>query len=331
MTMRRAALLFLCLAAFGCEIRSTPALITVYSPTLEVSFPLPQGWTADAAIEQAGFHMQSFTGRSVDVPERPGIRLQILAGPMPDGPIEQVSARFRRELNQERVEDYALEEFEGKTWYYLSDDEEERAQLMLVDVDNRLYGLYLRGEARTLEAYGDAIERLWREFAIERGPYFDVYESPGKDVSIPHPKSWARTQAAADAGESLFVGFRSTPLAVEKDGTTVHATLEVTVRRVEEDVTVESFYAVRSEELGDNYRLLSHRSLAELGAISTLYHVETQLADYLERTVYYVSDGKSFVFKFNTRNQVYHAIEPWIDEIVATFFGVDRAEIEAES
>ena len=115
------------------------------------------------------------------------------------------------------------------------------------------------------------------------------------------------------------------------EGTTVHATLEVTVRRVEEDVTVESFYAVRSEELGDNYRLLSHRSLAELGAISTLYHVETQLADYLERTVYYVSDGKSFVFKFNTRNQVYHAIEPWIDEIVATFFGVDRAEIEAES
>ncbi len=330
--MQRTALLFvLCLGFVGCELRSTPALITVYSPALEVSFPLAQGWTADAAIEQAGFHMQGFTGRSVDVPERPGIRLQILAGPMPDGPLDEVSERFRRELKQERVEDFSLGTFVGKTWYYVSEDEEERARLMLVDVDDRLYGLYLRGEARTLEAYDDAIERLWSEFAIEQGPYFDVYQAPGGDISIRHPKSWARTQAVAQSGESLFVGFRSTPLAVEKDGTTVHATLEVMVHRVPGETTVESFYAQRSEELGDNYRLLSHRSLDELGAVSVLYHVQTQLADYLERTIYYVSDGKSFIFKFNARNQVYHAIEPWVDEIIASSFGVDRSKVESES
>ena len=330
--MQRTALLFvLCLGFVGCELRSTPALITVYSPALEVSFPLAQGWTADAAIEQAGFHMQGFTGRSVDVPERPGIRLQILAGPMPDGPLDEVSERFRRELKQERVEDFSLGTFVGKTWYYVSEDEEERSRLMLVDVDDRLYGLYLRGEARTLEAYDDAIERLWSEFAIEQGPYFDVYQAPGGDISIRHPKSWARTQAVAQSGESLFVGFRSTPLAVEKDGTTVHATLEVMVHRVPGETTVESFYAQRSEELGDNYRLLSHRSLDELGAVSVLYHVQTQLADYLERTIYYVSDGKSFIFKFNARNQVYHAIEPWVDEIIASSFGVDRSKVESES
>jgi hypothetical protein len=329
--MRRFAIFLLCLTFVGCEIRSTPALITVYSPTLEVSFPLPQGWTADAALEQAGFHMQTFTGRSVDVPERPGIRLQILAGPMPDGPLDLVSERFRRELNEERVEEYKFEDFVGKTWYYVSDDEEERARLMLIDVDDRLYGLYLRGEARTLEAYDSAIERLWSEFSIEKGPYFEVYKTPDGEISIPHPRSWTRTQAMAEGGESFFVGFRSTPLAVERDGTTVHATLEVTVHRVADDLTVERFYAARTEQLGDNYRLLSHHSLDDLGAISTLYLVETQLANYLERTVYYVSDGKSFIFKFNARNQIYHAIEPWIDEIIASFFGVDRAKIEMES
>ena len=329
--MWRSAVFLLCLGFVGCELRSTPALITVYSPALEVSFPLAQGWTADAAIEQAGFHMQSFTGRSVDVPERPGIRLQILAGPMPDGPLDEVSERFRRELEQERVENFALGTFVGKTWHYVSEDDEERARLMLVDVEDRLYGLFLRGEARTLEAYDGAIERLWSEFAIEQGPYFDVYQAPGGDISIRHPKSWARTQAVAQSGESLFVGFRSTPLAVEKDGTTVHATLEVTVRRVPDETTVESFYAQRSEELGDNYRLLSHRSLDELGAVSVLYHVQTQLADYLERTIYYVSGGKSFICKFNARNQVYHAIEPWVDEIIASSFGVDRSKVESES
>ena len=44
------------------------------------------------------------------------------------------------------------------------------------------------------------------------------------------------------------------------------------------------------------------------------------LAEYLERTVYAVRDGKTFIYKFNCRNQVYHAIEPWIDEIVKGFF-----------
>ncbi len=62
-----------------------------------------------------------------------------------------------------------------------------------------------------------------------------------------------------------------------------------------------------------------------LSAISTLYHVETQLAEYLERTVYAVRDGKSFIYKFNCRNKVYPAIEPWIDEIVKGFFEPSRS------
>ena len=75
--------------------------------------------------------------------------------------------------------------------------------------------------------------------------------------------------------------------------------------------------------LGDTYRLLEHQVMEDVGAISTLYLVQTQLADYLERTVYFVHDGKSFLYKFNARNQVYHAIAPWIDEIVRSFFERD--------
>ena len=309
----------------GCDLRTTPAPITVYSSTQQVSFPLPQGWTADEAIMQAGFHMQTFTGRSVDVPERPGIRAQILAGPMPDGAVDDVAARFRRELEIESEETYWLHGHEGKFWSFLSEDEEEASKLMLTNVDGRLYGLYVTGEARTLEAYGDAIAHMYGEFSLEQEKYFDVYEAPGGDIVIKHPRSWPRTQAVAKAGESLFVGFRSSPLAVEKDGMTVHTTLEVTVNRVAPEVTVESFYAERAELLGDTYRILKHQVMEDVGAISTLYAVETQLASHLERTVYFVKDEKSFIYKFNTRNRVYHAIEPWVDEIVRGFFSSDSA------
>jgi len=319
------ALVVVSLAAIvlvGCELRRTPALITVYNPSLKVSFPLPQGWTADEARRQAGFDMQSFTGRSVDVPERAGIRVQILAGPMPDGEVGDVAERFKGGLNVEVEQPYELEGRQGRFWGFVSDDGEESSRLMLTDVDDTLYGLYVRGETRTLEAYHDVIARMFDEFSLERGEFFATYEAPGGDIVIKHPRNWERTHAAVDSGQSLFVSFRSTPLAVEKDGTTVHATLEVTVNKAEPTTTVESFYAVRTELLGDSYRLVRHEVLEDVGAISTLYSVETQLASYLERTVYFVEDDKTYIYKFNARNLVYYAIEPWIDEIVASFFGV---------
>jgi hypothetical protein len=304
----------------GCEIRSKPALITVYNPGISVSFPLPQGFRSDPAIEQAGFHMQTFTGASVDVPERPGIRIQVMAGPTPEGSLDRVVERFRRELDVESEEAYSLADSKGKAWSFVSADEEERSRLALADVEGTLYGLFVRGEARTLLAYRESLDRMFRGFAIEKARYFAVYEAPGGDVAIRHPRSWERTQTVSDPGKSLFVGFRSGPLAVERDGTTVHATLEVTVNQAPPDLTVEKFYSDRTEQLGDTYRLLEHVAIPEVDAISTLYFVETQLSEYLERTVYSVRDGKTFLFKFNCRNKVYPAIAPWIDEIVKSFF-----------
>ena len=315
---------FWVLAVAGCEIRTTPALITVYNPSLKVSFPLPQGWSADEALLQAGFHMQTFTGRSVDVPERAGIRVQILGGPMPSSGIDSVAERFRGQLAVEAERAYELEGREGKLWSFVSDDGEESSRLMLTDVDGTLYGLYVHGEARTLEAYGGAIDRMFAELSLERGEFFEAYEAPGGGFVIRHPRSWERMHAAAEAGKSLFVSFRSAPLAVEAEGATVHATLEVTVNKAEPGMTVESFYAARTELLGDTYRLVRHEVLEEVGAVSTLYSVETQLASYLERTVYFVQDGRSFIYKFNARNQVYYAIEPWIDDIVTSFFSIEN-------
>ncbi|MGH9319661.1 MAG: hypothetical protein ACRD21_04285 [Vicinamibacteria bacterium] len=305
--------------ALGCEIRSRPPLITVYNPTLQVSFPLPPGWTADDPVEQAGFHIQTFTGRSVDA-DRPGIRVQIMAGPTPTGSLEEVAVRYRRDLEVDYEGEYSLADHLGKSWQFVSKDREELSRLALVDVEGTLYGLFVRGESRTMEAHREALDRIWSDFSLEKSMYFPIYQAPGGDVAIRHPESWERTQLASSPGESLFVGFRSPPLAVENDGTTVHSTLEVTVNRAPPELTVEKFYASRTEKLGDTYRLLEHEVLEGASAISTLYHVETQLAQYSERTVYAVRDGKSYIYKFNCRPQVYRAIEPWIDEMVRGFF-----------
>ena len=75
----------------------------------------------------------------------------------------------------------------------------------------------------------------------------------------------------------------------------------------------------RSEFFGDNYRLVRHEQAYEGTGISVLYSTATQLASYLERTFYFVHDGRSFIYKFIAQNVVYHQIEPWIEEIAKTF------------
>ena len=311
--------IFLCLP-IGCNIEKLPPLITVYSPALKVSFPLPQGWTADEVRSQAGFYMQTFTGRSVDVTDRPGIRVQVLGGPMPDNGIQSTAERFQRDLLIVGEEPHDLGGQVGRLWRYVSEDGEESSQLLLADVHGMLYGLFVRGETRTLEAYQKALSRMFADFSLEQSNFFESYEAASTGVVVRHPRSWKRVHFAGQSGESLFVGFRSTPLAVDNEGATIHATLEVTVNKVSPSTTVESFYVSRMEQLGDSYRLLRHEALPKVGAVSTLYYLETQLADYLERTIYFVNDGKSFIYKFNARNRVYRAIEPWIDDIVLSLF-----------
>ena len=316
---KAAIYLLLLVPAWACQLHSPKVPITVYSRELDISLPVPQGWSSQAG-DQAGFHMLVFTGPSVDVPDRPGIRVQVMAGAMPEGArIDELARRYTAQKKVIREQGYSLHGEAGKTWFFVSGDGAEKGRLMLAPVEGTLYGLYAYGEAGTVDAQERSLDAMWQGYSIEKAKFFESYQRPDFGLFLKHPGSWKRTGFVSEPGQSLFVSFRSPPLAVERDGTSVHATLEVTVRAVPADTTLESFYAERSDALGDNYRLLRHAVIEDGKGISDLYHIETQLADYFERTIYHVSGGMSYIFKFNTRNQVYKEIEGWIDEIASTF------------
>jgi hypothetical protein len=304
---------------FACQARFPQTLITVYGPALEVSIPVPVGWGTEFGAH-AGFNMQIFTGPSVDVPDRPGIRVQVMVGPMPAGmAIDDLSRRYTEGQEVSRERGYSLHGHAGKTWYFLSKDGAEKSRLMLTPVDETLYGLYAHGEAATVEAYDPTLDRIWDGFSIEKSQFFEPYGKPELGLELRHPRSWRRTKSLGEPGKSFFVGFRSPALAMEGDDMTVHATLEVTVNVVPPGTTLEAFYTHRTEMLGDNYRLLRHGEVPSGSGISDLYATETQLASYLERTFYFLHDNKSYIFKFNTPAPVYAQIEPWIEEIARSF------------
>ena len=308
------------LAAASCRDDGQPRLITVYVPDIAVSLPLPQGWHS-AANQQGGFRMTTFTGPSVDVPERDGIQVQVMAGPALAGSsLREVADRFyigEQTVLSERA--FRLGADEGFLWTFAWERRPQSGRLLLIQIEDVLYGVFATGEARSVQAYGPTLDRMYEGFSIESAGYFDLYEDPAFHLALRYPKSWTRSHFLRQAEESLFVGFRSGPLAVDADGTTVHATLEVTVSKAEPDTTLEGFYSAAAESLGENYRMLRHDILDDGRGIAVLYSVETQLADYLEWVIYNLVDDRTYLYRFHCRNVLYRAIEPWLAEIAAGF------------
>lgn len=308
------------LASLSCLPTGQPRLITVYVPDIAVSLPLPQGWTS-ASNQQGGYRMTTFSGPSVDVPERDGIQVQVMAGPAPtDQTLREVADRFY--IGEQIVlseQPFQLGSEEGFIWTFEWERRPQSGRLLLIRREGVLYGVFATGEARSVQAYGPTLDHMYEGFTIESADYFDVYEDPDFDLTLRYPQSWTRSHFLREPGETLFVGFRSGPLAVDTDGTTVHATLEVTVSNAEPGTTLEGFYSAAAESLGENYRMLRHDILEDGRGIAVLYSVETQLADYLEWVIYNLVDDRTYLYRFHCRNRLYRAIEPWLTEIATQF------------
>ncbi len=315
-----AALLLLPLAALSCRDPAKQRLITVYVPDIAVSLPLPQGWSS-AADQQGGFRMTTFTGPSVDVPERDGIQVQVMAGPAPAGQsLRELADRFY--IGEQKVlseRSFRLGAAEGFLWSFEWERRPQSGRLLLIEVEEVLYGVFATGEARSVLAYGPTLDRMYQGFSIESASHFDLYEDAAFELSLRYPRSWTRSHFLRQAGETLFVGFRSGPLAVDSDGATVHATLEVTVNQAQPGTTLEGFYSAAAAGLGENYRMLRHDLLEEGRGIAVLYSVETQLADYLEWVIYNFVDGRTYLYRFHCRDGLYGAIQPWLAEIATGF------------
>lgn len=294
-------------------------MITVYNPAMRVSVPAPRGWKTELAAE-AGFAMQNFTGPAVDSPDQRGVVVQVMVGPLPpDATLDRLSAAYTSAKRVSSQERYDFLGGPGGLWRFYSQDGSEAYELMLAPVGQKLYGVYVRADATTMDAYRGWIAEMREGLSVEAPEFWKAYEKPEFGLRLKHPPSWRLTPSVSQPGKAFFVGFRSPPLAADEGGATFHATLEVTVAEVAPDATLEKFYTQRVEMLGDNYRLLEHESLGEGRAICDLYAIETQLASYLEKTYYFVEGRRSYVFKFNVPNTIYRQIERWIADIAETF------------
>jgi len=294
-------------------------MITVYNPAMRVSVPAPRGWRTELG-KQAGFDMQNFTGPALDDPDQPGVVVQVLAGPRPpEASLERLAETYIQSKRILSEEPYDFLGAPARLWRFSSQDGAENYELMLAPVEARLYGIYVRGEAKTLQAYGEWIRGMRQGLGVEEPRFWTAYEKPEFGLRLRHPPSWKLTPSVSQPGKAFFAGFRSPPLASDEGGATLHATLEVTVAETAPDMTLERFYAQRVEMLGDNYRLVDHETERQGAAICDLYAIETQLANYLEKTYYFVEGGRSYVFKFNVPNPIFHQIETWIADIAGTF------------
>ena len=310
------------LAAASCRDDGQPRLITVYVPDIAVSLPLPQGWHS-AANQQGGFRMTTFTGPSVDVPERDGIQVQVMAGPALAGSsLREVADRFyigEQTVLSERA--FRLGADEGFLWTFAWERRPQSGRLLLIQIEDVLYGVFATGEARSVQAYGPTLDRMYEGFSIESAGYFDLYEDPAFHLALRYPKSWTRSHFLRQAEESLFVGFRSGPLAVDADGTTVHATLEGHGQQGRARHHPRGFLQRRRREprreLPDAPSRHPRRRPRHRGAL-----LRRDPACRLSRMGDLQpggGDDRTYLYRFHCRNVLYRAIEPWLAEIAAGF------------
>ena len=319
--MRFLAAAAVLLASGSClaDLSGRPDLITVYAPEVGVSLPLPRGWSS-ATSRQGGYRMATFTGPSVDIPERDGIQIQVMAGPLATGQsLREVADQFYMGEHSVLSEaPWSAGGHEGAVWTFEWERRPQSGRLLLADVAGTLYGVYTTGEARSVLAYGSILDTIYEDFAVESLEFFDAWADDDFGLVVPYPESWTRSHVLKQGAESLVVGFRSGPLAVDANGASVHATLDVTVRRALPDSSLEAFYAAEVETLGDSYRMLRHDVLDD-GGIAVLYAVETQHADFLEWVIYKAAGGYTYLFRFHCQNTLYRGVEPWFMEIASGF------------
>jgi len=174
--------------SLSCLPTGQPRLITVYVPDIAVSLPLPQGWTS-AANQQGGYRMTTFSGPSVDVPERDGIQVQVMAGPAPtDQTLREVADRFyigeQIVLSEEPVR---IGSEEGFLWTFEWERRPQSGRLLLIEREGLLYGVFATGEARSVQAYGATLDRMYEGFSIESADYFMSGSIVEMEVDPSHP------------------------------------------------------------------------------------------------------------------------------------------------
>jgi len=273
----------------------------------------PAGWTTEQA-EQAGVWYRYFLGPPTGPERKPAVSVTLLAGPL-SGSVDDYAQSYLAGNTLVSSREEARGPARGKSYALRSGDGARRYLLLLLQEGGRVYGFYAQGESGPFERYEPVLTEMAQSLTLERPESYPEQRNDKFAFSLRVPPSWQRTQSLSGSGNYL-VQFKSPPLAADRNGQTVHASLTATVEPIGDDGSVDAYYEQTRRKLGDAFQIATHMRWKDGWA--DVMRIETPIASSRVKRFYRAADKRGYSLTFESREDVFPRVQRWYDAIAMT-------------
>jgi hypothetical protein len=213
------------------------------------------------------------------------------------------------------VRDEARGAAKGRRWRAASADGGTRHSLLLLQDGARAWGLHAQGDAAAFADRLADVESIEASLAVERVEDYPENRQADWGFAVRLPPSWSAGRTLAGR-ETYLTQYLSPPLAIDKGGQTVHASLTLTVEKAPDDGSVEAFRAAARRKLGDSFALIGSQPWRD--GVQDLLQTETPLTVSRSKRFYRTAGGRGYGLTFEAREDVFPRVSRWCDLIAST-------------
>jgi hypothetical protein len=287
--------------------------ITHYNAEHALSLRYPSGWKTEQ-VKQGESWLRYFTAPPAGPERKPAVTVLLVAVPVPST-VDAAAQPYLAGLTISETRDEERPGARGRTWSAISADGQTRHRLLLLQEENRGYGLHAQGAAAGFEGQEPALAEMIRSFSLERWALYTEERNDDYRYSLRVPPTWKSTRTFSGGG-TFLKQFTSPALGVDPGGQTAHASLTVSVENVPAGSNADAFHLAMKAKLGESFQLLSHTAWKD-GYVDLL-RTETPMAESRGKRFYRVVEGRGYTLAFEARADVYPRVSRWCDMIATS-------------
>jgi hypothetical protein len=301
------------LLAVACGAPERETFVTYFNGDHGVSLRHAASWRTDQA-EQEGVWYRYFLAPPSGPAGQAPVSVTLLAGAM-TVPLDKYAETYLAGHTVASTRPEERQGVGGRSWVFSSADGKTSCRLLLLARGDRVLGLYAQGEAAAAAKHAAVLDEMWSSLTIERPDLYPVTAFKDQRASLGLPASWRETRRFSGGG-TLVANYVSPPLAVDRGGQAVHASLSITFEAVPEGGGLAEYYEATRRRLGQNFQVRSHASFKN-GYVDTM-RTETPVAVSFVKRFSFAEGGRGCSLSFEAREDVFPRASRWADYIVST-------------
>jgi hypothetical protein len=285
-------------------------MLAYYYADHALSLRYPAGWRTEQA-EQDGVFYRYFLGPPDGPDRKPSVSTTLLAGPL-GGSLDDYAQSYLAGNTVSSTRDEQRQGARGKAWRFTSADATLRHSLLLLQEEQRVYGLYSQGQRGPFQDQLPLIDEMERSLTLERPGFYPEHASARFAFSLRVPPSWTQSRSFS-GGDRYLVQFASPALALEKDQA-LNASLTLNVEPAGGDLAL--FHKRARDTMGETQKVVSHA--AWHGGLVDLAVQETPVAVSRNKRYYFVAAGRGYTLTCEAREDVFFRVSRWCDLVAST-------------